>query len=458
VQKSEAAEAPGGASLTTRTCSLLFVFLFLPYVYFNHSDGWNQGARLAQLHAVVLQGTLTIDAYHHVTGDKALINGHYYSEKAPAIALLALPAFAVTVATQSLLGVDPDAESGWRVSQWIATAGSVAIVAAAGGVFFFALLLPTLGASLALVATSALFLGSLTLPYATALFAHAGTIGLLAMTMWSVLGPSPASRGRDYFGGLCAGLAIASEYPAVFACAMLGLYLVSRDFGRAFRFGLAMLPAAALILINNYLSTGSPFVLGYGSNAAFPEISSANFFGFTLPSQKAITGLLWGEYRGLWFWSPVLLLAVPGVVVLALADRAQALVVVATIFLTLLQAGSFSGWTGGNAVGPRYLTPAIPMLGLAAAYGIKRFPRTGTVLTVVSVLLMGMVTAIAIDPPQEVARPLRDYFFVRIQQGRYVTTLGTLLGLSPLPSLAALVAVMAPVGWLLMKDARRASH
>lgn len=458
MQTSEAAEAPGGASFSTRTGFLLFVFLFLPYVYFNHSDGWNQGARIAQLHAVVRQGTLSIDAYHHITGDKALINGHYYSEKAPAISLLALPAFAVTVAVQSMLGADPDAEPAWRVSQWVATAGSVAIVAAAGGVFFFALLLPSLGASAALLATIALFLGSLTFPYATALFAHAGTIGLLAMTMWSVLSPAPSSRGRDYFGGLCAGLAIASEYPAVFPCGVLGLYLASRDFGRAVRFGVAMAPAAALILVNNYLSTGSPLVLGYGSNAAFPEISSGNFFGFNLPSMKAATGLLWGEYRGLWFWSPVLLMALPGIAVLARESRALAVVVTVSVGLTLLQAASFSGWTGGNAVGPRYLTPAIPMIGLAAAYGIRRFPKTGALLTLVSVLVMGMVTAIAIDPPQEVAQPLREYFLVRIQQDRFVANLGTLLGLSPLPSLLALVALMAPAGWLLMKEARRADH
>ena len=37
--------------------ALLFVSLFLPFAYFNHSDGWNQGARLAELHAIVLQGT-----------------------------------------------------------------------------------------------------------------------------------------------------------------------------------------------------------------------------------------------------------------------------------------------------------------------------------------------------------------------------------------------------------------
>jgi len=87
--------------------ALLFLSLFVPFVYFNHSDGWNQTARLAELHAIVLQGTLSIDKYHEVTGDKAVIAGHYYSEKAPAIVMLAVPAFAATAVAQRIAGIDP---------------------------------------------------------------------------------------------------------------------------------------------------------------------------------------------------------------------------------------------------------------------------------------------------------------------------------------------------------------
>ena len=436
------------AQSEARVYPLLFAFLFLPYVYFNHSDGWNQGARLAQLHAVVLKRTLQIDAYHQITGDKAQINGHYYSEKAPAMSLAALPAFATTVAVQVLLGIDPDAQPGWRVSEWIATAGSVAVLAAAGGVAFFSLMRRQVGATAALAATAGLFLGTITLPYATALFAHAGTIGLLCIVLWSVFEPWSVTRQRDVVGGLAAGFAIASEYPAVFPIAVLGLYLFLKDFRRAFRFGVAMVPGVGLILLVNLLTTGNPLKLAYGSNTMFPEINASNLFGFTVPNSRAASGLLWGEYRGLFFWNPVLLLAIPGLVALARWNWAHAAVVVAGAAMVLLQASSFSGWTGGNAVGPRYLTPAIPLLGIAAAHGIKQFPKATAVLLVLSVALMGMVTAVAIDPPSEVARPLRDYYFARIQQDRWVTNLGMLAGLSPMASLSALAGAMLPVGWL----------
>jgi hypothetical protein len=436
------------AQSEARVYPLLFAFLFLPYVYFNHSDGWNQGARLAQLHAVVLKHTLQIDAYHQITGDKAQINGHYYSEKAPAMSLAALPAFASTVAVQVMMDVNPDAPPGWRVSEWMATAGSVAVLAAAGGVAFFALMRRQIGGTAAFVATVALFLGSIAFPYATALFAHAGTIGLLCIVLWSVFEPWSVTKQRDTIGGVAAGFAIASEYPAVFPLAVLGLYLLIKDFRRAFRFGAAMLPGIALILLVNALTTGHPLKLAYGANTMFPEISASNFFGFTLPDGRAAWALLWGEYRGLFFWNPVLLLAIPGLVALARWNWAHALVVVVGVAMVLVQASSFSGWTGGNAVGPRYLSPAIPLLAVAAAHGIKQFPRSSIALVLLSVLLMGMVTAIAIDPPADVARPLRDYYFARIQQDRWVANLGILLGLSPMASLAALAAAMAPFGGL----------
>ncbi len=439
--------------------ALLFASLFVPFAYFNHSDGWNQGARLAELHAIVLQRTLAIDRYHEVTGDKALIDGHYYSEKAPAIALLALPAFSATVFAQQIAGIDPDAPEAWRVSNWTSTAGSIGVLAAAGGVAFFAAMRMRMTALAALISTYALFLGTITFPYATAIFAHAGTIGLLSIALWALFRQS--SR-HDYIAGIAAGLAVASEYPAVLPAAAMGSYLLllAKPM-RAWRYSVALVPAALLILGNNFLISGSPFSIGYGSNPAFPEISSSNAFGFTAPDPSALRQLLWGEYRGLLFWSPVLLMAIPGIAVLFRQDSRAAVMVVIAVVLVMLQVGSFYSWFGGNAVGPRYLAPALPFIGLAAAYGIKRFPIPGALLAVGSIALMGFVTAIAIDPPQDVMTPMQSFYLVRLRQDRFVDNLGTLAGLSHQASLIALTAFVALTGiavWLLMREPKVADE
>ena len=78
-----------------------------------------------------------------------------------------------------------------------------------------------------------------------------------------------------------------------------------------------------------------------------------------------------------------------------------------------MQAAAFDTWFGGNAIGPRYLAPALPLVGLAAAYGIQRWPEPGLVLLLISIGLMLGVTAIAIDPPGDVLTPLQSSYLVR---------------------------------------------
>jgi hypothetical protein len=443
------------ASSSTRdrtSYALLFVALFVPFSYFNHNDGWNQAVRIAELHAIVLQGTLRIDAYHQITGDKALIDGHYYSEKAPGIVALALPPFAVTVWLQRLLGVDPDAQPAWRVSEWVSTAISVGVLTALGGVAFFAMLQTRFDSLTAVLATFALFLGSLTWPYAASLFAHSATIGLLSIALWAALG-NP-SRRRDFIAGAAAGLAVASEYPAVIPCAVLGLYLGSTSLPRMWRFGLGTIPGALLILANNYLTTGSLLAVSYGANANFPEISADSGMGFNRPDLAVMLGLLWGEYRGLFFWCPVLLMSLIGIVELIRRERAIAVLVIATVALILLQVAAFVTAFGGNAIGPRYLAPALPCVGLAAAYGIRRWPELGLILLVASIVSMGLVTAIAIDPPGDVLTPLQSFYLVRWREHRFADNLGTLLGAPLWLSLLLPLVFPALAAWRLLRKPR----
>lgn len=433
------------------TYALLFLALLVPYSYFNHSDGWNQGVRLAELHAVVLKGTLRIDDYISYTGDRALVDGHYYSEKAPAMALAALPAFAITAAVQKAMGIDPDADAARRVSEWIATVFSVGLIAAAGGVAFYALLRTRFEPLVAVIGTFGLFLGTITFPYATALFSHAGTIGLLAIALWAALGP--ASPKRDVIAGLAAGFAVASEYPAIFPGAAIGLYLLSRHWQRMLRYGLATVPAALLITMNNFAITGSMFKLSYGTNPNFPDLTAQTSYGFSTPDPGAMLSVLWGEYRGLLFWSPVLAMAVIGFVEMLRKERAAAIMTLAACVMIVLQVSAFFTPHGGNAIGPRYLAPAIPFFGLAAAYGIKRLPELGLILMAASIVLMGMVTAIAIDPPSDVWTPLRSYYLARIEQDRWAPNLGTLLGLPLGISLAVPLVLPAFAAWRLLATA-----
>ena len=438
-------------SVVSRAGSLLlFASLFVSFSYFNHSDGWNQGVRLAELHAIVLKRTIQIDAYHQRTGDKAFINGHYYSEKAPAMVVAALPSFALTVWMQQLFNVDPDGEIGWRVSAWIATAGSVGLLAALGGVAFFDLLMKRCDRLTALIGTFGCFLGSMAWPYATSLFAHGGTIGLLSIALWAALGAT--SIRRDYLAGLAAGFAVASEYPGVFPCAVLGLYLGYTGLPRMIRFGLGTIPAALLILGNNYVTTGSALSISYGANPNFPEINTGNAMGFNAPNLQVMLWLFASEYRGLFFWSPIMIMSLPGLIELLKRERAIAVMVVATTIMILLQVSAFYSAFGGNSFGPRYLSPALPFIALAAAYGVKRWPEPGLVLAAVSIVVTLLVTAIAIDPPGDVLTPAQSFYLVRLQESRFADNLGTLIGLPIAVSLIIPLLLPIAAAWRLLTE------
>jgi hypothetical protein len=65
--------------------ALLFGLLFFSFVWCHQHEYRfaTPVSRLDLLHAVIQHGSLSIDRYHTNTPDKALFEGHYFSDKAP---------------------------------------------------------------------------------------------------------------------------------------------------------------------------------------------------------------------------------------------------------------------------------------------------------------------------------------------------------------------------------------
>jgi len=192
---------------------LLFSILLFCYAYVHQRPGWNQNSRLNLLHAIFVHQTFKIDAYHENTGDKSIHDGHYYSDKAPGIVFLALPAFALSAGILHLLDVPLDSEKGWLASDWITTAGSVGVITALGGVAMFLFLCRLVEQRYAFLTTYVVFLGAAPFPYATMLFSHAAVIGLICIALWAIaddvfmqrmLNTPPAAPANSLPVNLCA--------------------------------------------------------------------------------------------------------------------------------------------------------------------------------------------------------------------------------------------------------------
>jgi len=162
------------------------LWLALVFVHQAWFDTRRPASRLDLLFAVVVDGKVQIDDYHDNTPDKALHQGHYYSDKAPGTVALALPAFAAMYGLQHGLGVRVEDRGAWLACSWAACAFSQALPAALGGILLLAWLRRHVPPRTALVTVLALWLGSLPLPYSTLLFSHAQVIGLISIAVWSL--------------------------------------------------------------------------------------------------------------------------------------------------------------------------------------------------------------------------------------------------------------------------------
>jgi hypothetical protein len=475
----------------------LFVLVLGIYAYFYQAGGWNQNSRFDLTRALVDRGTVVIDAYQQNTGDKSRRGEHYYSDKAPGVSLMAVPAYA---AVRALAGGDdafPPGEPRLEVAAWLSTVFAVALPSALG-VALLALAGGALGLGVGARVGLALAygLGTLAFPYATLLYGHQ-VVAALLVAAFAVLAraraatPSrPASVAALAGSGALLGWAVAVEYPAALIAAVLLVYalgFVRPIFRTAWMAAGAAIPAAGLALYHT-VAFGGPLVLPY-SFSTQKHRHMGFFMGLGAPAPKALWNLTFTGHRGLFHCAPWLLLAVPGAAVLLrrARTRPEGAVCVASFLLFLWLNASLVDWDGGWAMGPRYLIPALPFLAVAAgglALLQSRRARTvlvsaGATLAAYSAFLMLAGAAVKPEVDSHIKRPFEAYLLPEFFHGRlalstqsidsavipaggprYAWNLGErLFGLSGAASLVPLLAwtllVGVWLGWATVSESRR---
>lgn len=419
---------------------LIFCLVFFTHVYTFGHTGWDMDSRLNVLHAIVYEHRIEIDTFHANSMCKVLLNGHYYSEKAPGVVLVALPAFLLSAHVVKALGLNYLGSLAWQISAWITTAGSAGLMAAIAAVAMFAMLRRSVSAHSAAVVTLTFFFATTLFTYATILYAHTIAASFLCLALWALSSRAHRDVSKDIFIGFCGGMAVCSEYPAFIATVGLFAYILFRSRVQALYFVLGSLPPLLVILLNNYWMSGSPLMFGYNWGHQMTVAQTAHLGS---PNILYILKLLVLEHRGLFFWSPFLLLLLVGYRDWYKKQRILAIITaICAVALVLYVSGLGPDWHGGWALGPRHFTSILPFLALPVAFGFQRYPRAGYLLAALSFLLTFLAALSDPQTPENFIHPFFEFYLPRYGTGQFGNNLAMLFGFSSFTGLVLLLTAL----------------
>jgi hypothetical protein len=447
------------------------------FAFFVPAATWNPVSRFNLTRAIVEHGSLTVDPYVSSTGDRSLVGNHWYSDKAPVVAFLAVPTYAAVYGSQRLRGATlPDYRAistpkvpaarlipnrAYQSALYACSLSTSGLGGVAIALMLFSLLRRRTTARAAFLGSSLTVLASPILPYATSLYGHVPSAAFILGGVFCLDhrgGLPPPSPTRWRIAGACFALAAGAEYLTAVPVVVVMAWLLLRSTGvnrleRALNLALGGLLPSALVGLYLTLIFGAPWRTGYSfeSQPEFVAGHASGFLGLHLPRLEGLLGLTFGVRRGLFYLAPLMLVAVVRSVRAALRRRdlsAQTGLGV-LITLLLLNAGYYMWW-GGAATGPRHLIPGIAFLGVGIASAFRSRSRwlvsLTVVLAVVSVIQCTAATLVGIEAP-EYGDILRQWIWRRVREASFSlpgggSNLGMKLGLSPALSILPLLAWM----------------
>ncbi len=429
----------------------------------------NADSHLALTRALVDDHALRIDRYAVGLSDRAGYRGHFYTDKAPGLSFLAVPAYAALRAVLPAAVFTPDR---FFLVRYLLTILVIGLPAALFVGLLWRVLAPIAGARWAALLSVGFACGTMACALSALLFSHMVTAMCLFCSFLLLQSHAGAEQREAWWrwagaGGLC-GLAILCEYPAALVAVLLAAFATAnaRGSGPWPRLqACAVFGGGAVLLLlplplYNWAVYGSPLSQGYAhlaGEARFRLGMGRGLEGVGLPDPGALWGLTFGIPHGLFVLSPFLLLAVPGSVVMwRRGERPGVLLCVGAALVMLLFNSGYYFWDGGDALGPRHMTPALPFLLIPAAHALRRraWRRIAPWLVALSIAICTVGTALLmfalgkLDPSGLL--PL-----ARGPHGIAPLSWGALLGAAGLDSLGPLLLAQTLVALALWRSVSR---
>lgn len=274
--------------------------------------------------------------------------------------------------------------------------------------------------------------------YGLLMFGHALTAAAL-FGAWLCL-----DERRDWLAGVLMGMAVASEYTAVFAAAVLIVSVAaSRDWKRLLRVVSGGFPFAVLLGAYHHAAFGGAFrnPYSFSRNTQFRELIDSGVFGLHLPSPVTALQIFLHPTYGLLVLSPVLIVAMAALPAArkSLSAPGWWTLVALPAVLLVVYAG-YPYWYGGWNVGPRFLVPALPFLVVPLLF--RSGSPTEAALAGASVAVVALTTLVFPFVPEAFGLPWGSLAIPLLREG--------LIGPNLLHLVSKPAAVIAPFAIVLL--------
>jgi hypothetical protein len=324
-----------------------------------------------QTRALALHGDVDVSRYRlHPLSLWTNWHGGRYAIYGVGVSLPAVPIYAVA------------ARAG-ASDRFLQAAAAIPFVAAAV-VVMYAVLLRLFPAGLAAASALVFGFGTTMWPVAAMAFYQNGATQLFQAI--GIAGFLSRSRRAPVLAGFGFASATLVRPLAAFVLLGAGLYYLVRERRSVVPYALGALVPIAGIVIQNRWIWGGWLTGGYSHNIA----------GYRGDVPEALWGLVFGWWRGLLAYSPVLILGFAGWVMAIRRRRGfleERLVVLGAVSVaTILLYSKFTTWHGGlNQFGYRYLLDIVPFLVVLGAFAVHRWERVrpwATLFGALSILTM----------------------------------------------------------------------
>ena len=403
----------------------IFLTFFILYSLFIHWVGWNEDTRLLTAISIIEKNTFDINTYANFTGDRILVNGKYYSDKAPGISLflssiyfifktyfgeqfgtnkyvlVPQPQFNTTV-----YFIYDNIEKSVLMTMIFGVILLSSLVGALSVVLFRRILLLYFSKKTSLL-LSIVFELSLVFPYSTVLMGASFSLFLLLLSFYIL---QKDYKQKYVIGGILLGLSFLIDYTSILVAVPLIFFIWNKTsiierikFFLSFALGVLSLFIYSFSIFNNPI--GFFIYYNFIDPSIYPCTYGKKYFEFcpeplllslkSLPDISVewilkILHLLIFPYRGIIFYNPFLIFFIVSLFFVFKRNKQIFYLSFFTFLLSVLSISLHGYWFGGSTFGPRYLVNSLPLMVIPIGYLLEdeKFKRSKILIGLFSLSIL----------------------------------------------------------------------